>query len=238
MESNRWWEFYFVRYFVGSVVGALVIMALAFHPNSELSEVIAKLFDFESASVLNLKSDHFWVILSFGVAFCYIASAPILVIHALRAGIDFDGTVNLSSEAWRNRIIFVSAAILVACLVAWGNAVNILFFLVYNFVIFSQIWLLYPAVKDKFKKVSIFYTDLANERAKNSAGRNQYIESYRHLREHGNAFFIVFFELVLGAVLFSSESLSAAITVLIFWISPALIIWFLGAALESKVKNV
>lgn len=77
--ENRWWEFYFIRYFVGSVLGSLIIMALAFHPDSSLSSVIAKVFNLHDKNLLVLKSEHFLVVLSFGIAFCYLASAPYLL---------------------------------------------------------------------------------------------------------------------------------------------------------------
>lgn len=238
MESNRWWEFYFIRYFVGSVSGALVIMALAFHPNSELADVIAKLFDFENASLLNLQSDHFWVILSFGVAFCYIASAPILVMHALRAGFDFTSNINSSAKAWVCRVLFIAIPLVISFFISGSDIAKLGFVWVYGMMVAMQLVLLIPAVSDKFKKNFEFYKNLAENRAKESGDRKQYIESYRHLREHGNAFLILFCEVVLGAVLFVSRSLAEALIVVMIWIVPALTIWFLSTALESKVKDV
>lgn len=101
-----------------------------------------------------------------------------------------------------------------------------------------QLVFLVPAVVKKFEHIFDFYKSLAKDRAKESDNRRQYIESYRHLREHGNAFLILFCELVLGCALFVSVSLSEALIVVIIWIVPTLPIWFLGAFLESKVKGV
>lgn len=238
MKSNRWWEFYFIRYFVGSVLGSLVVMALAFHPASGLADVIANLFDFEDASLLKLKSDHFWVIFSFGVAFCYIASAPILVMHALRVQLDFQSDTNLSTRAWVFRIVVLAIPLSIAWLLFGNNIAKTGFFSAYGMVVTFQLALLAPAVSNKFENIFNFYKSLAKDRAKEADARKQYIESYRHLREHGNAFLIIFFELVLGSALFVSSSLSEALIAVTFWITPTLTIWLLGTYLESKVNNV
>lgn len=238
MELNRWWEFYFIRYFVGSVLGALIIMALAFHPDSELAGVIAKLFDFDNVDVLKLKSDHFWVVLSFGVAFCYIASAPILVMHAFRAHIDFQSDMNKSIKSWIFRMLIVCVPLLVLYFMFSGQTIKLTFFSAYTLVIVLQLVLILPAVSKKFSNIFDFYKSLTKDRAKDSQDRKQYIESYKHLREHGNAFLILFCELVLGCALFVSSSLSEALIVILVWLIPTLPIWFLGTFLESRVKSV
>lgn len=238
MESNRWWEFYFVRYFIGSVLGALVVMALAFHPESRLSSVIASLFDFSGSDVLKLKSDHFWVILSFGIAFCYLASAPILVMHALRANIDFQGGISTNIKVWAYRILVLSIALSLLYFWSGQDLTKLPFALVYAFIVALQLNLVIPAVFNRFRLVFDFYKRLTRNRAKDSADRKQYIESYKHLREHGNAFLILFCELVLGCALFFSSSLSEALLVVMIWLIPTIPIWFLGTSLESEVGNV
>lgn len=238
MESNRWWEFYFIRYFVGSVLGALIIMALAFHPDSALDEVIANLFDFESVDVLKLKSDHFWVILCFGVAFCYIASAPILVMHAFRAHFDFQSDMKTSVGAWLLRIMIYCVPLAILYFLFCGQTIKFMFLAAYTLVITLQLVLIIPAIFSKFENIFDFYKSLTRDRAKASQDRKQYIESYKHLREHGNAFLILFCELVLGCALFVSGSLSEALIVILIWLIPTLPIWLLGTFLESRVKDV
>jgi hypothetical protein len=77
-----------------------------------------------------------------------------------------------------------------------------------------------------------YYHDLTKKRAQATAAGKEYIESYRHLREHGNAFFIALLELLLGAALFYSP-VSWAV-VLMLWITPAAGVWFFGTFLESR----
>ena len=238
MESNRWWEFYFTRYFVGSVLGALIVMALAFHPDSALDEVIAKLLNYESVGMLELKSDHFWVLLGFGVAFCYIASAPILVMHAFRAHFDFHADMDTSIKAWLLRITIVGIPLVTLYFLFLDETIKFLFFAAYALVVLFQIVLMIPAFFQKFSNIFDFYKALTKDRAKDAQDRKQYIESYRHLREHGNAFLILFCELVLGCALFQSGRLSEALIIIAVWLIPTLPIWFLGTFLESRVKIV
>ncbi|MFM5105951.1 hypothetical protein ACRS1R_01880 [Aeromonas dhakensis] len=241
METNRWWEFYFIRYFVGSVLGSLVVMALAFHPDSLLRNVIFDLLDFKTANSLTFKSEHFLVIFSFGIAFCYVSSAPILVMHACRAHFDFQSHTNNSIKYWTIRVIILLVPLLVAFLLfhSEDNKINrIPFFYTYMLTVLLQLVLIYPVINTKFNTIFEFYKSLSKDRAKESQDRKQFIESYKHLREHGNAFLILFCELVLGGALFSSDSLSGALIVLIFWLSPTIPIWLLGTFLESKIKNI
>ena len=47
-------------------------------------------------------------------------------------------------------------------------------------------------------RVIVYYRGLAKARAKPHESIAEYVQSYRHLREHGNAFVIVGLELVLA----------------------------------------
>ncbi len=82
---------------------------------------------------------------------------------------------------------------------------------------------------------------LAAERAKRQDGTSKYdefIESYKHLREHGNAFFILLMELVLALVLFSVEKTHIALLMALLWIAPACFVWFLGTYLELSIHKL
>ncbi len=71
----------------------------------------------------------------------------------------------------------------------------------------------------------------------------EYLDSYRHMREHGSAYLIVVFQLVLTlpiAAVVSSPMLSMdkAFTLgggLAIWVAPATIAWFLANKLEAAL---
>ena len=81
-KPSRWWEFYLVRYLLGTMVGSFISYMLFDHfislgNNSDLKITLSKLLDIDKAY-----SQLFF--LGVGFVFCYISSAPILVMHATR----------------------------------------------------------------------------------------------------------------------------------------------------------
>lgn len=136
-----------------------------------------------------------------GLAYCYLSSAPMLVFHALRVNV-FKSSSHQSSF-WIGLVlvlvtIVISLAI-TAFLVYIGNTSldklewrQIIYFFILSTFSFSftatlSIW---GIINSNFLIVD-FYKKLAEKRQKNL----DYVESYRHLREHANAFALVLCEI-------------------------------------------
>ncbi|WP_132648461.1 hypothetical protein [Rubrivivax gelatinosus] len=242
--DNRWWEFYFVRYFVGTALGAIVVLFLAsanspvFASQGELATILKTL------KPEKFESGYIAVLATVGLAFCYVASAPILVLHAVRGSL-----LRVRSSANWKLIAFLSAAVIAISgaqgYVLWlalrikGNpwvsqdfyAGTVFLFLV-SVIFVGQLVLLWLAMSGREQHAFEYYDQLVQRRASASNAGNEYVESYRHLREHGNAFFIALLELLLGAALFYSPVPWAII--LMLWIFPAAGVWFFGTFLESR----
>jgi hypothetical protein len=177
-DSNfRWWEFYLVRYFVGTVCGTIIILFLVFLPESEVHKLI------ENKKILNQtipswEPIHLWIYGLIGLAYCYIASGPILFLHAIRG--------------WFAR-----------------------------------------------KKIFNYYTKLSINRSARSSDEatREYVESYKHLREHGNAFFIVLLELIFGFMLYKFNGVGMLILIAV-WVSVSASVWVIGTRLEIKFANL
>ena len=110
-----------------------------------------------------------------------------------------------------------------------------------GFVIGVESGLVLLAAFTKFDVVENFYRDLATARSKGMPEKDkpptpgmEYLTSYRHLREHGNAFLIVLLEGLLAYTLFHSPSRSCATIILVLWLLPAATVWLLGTVLESR----
>ncbi|MGV8900276.1 MAG: hypothetical protein ACOH2B_13680 [Burkholderiaceae bacterium] len=242
--DNRWWEFYFVRYFVGTALGALVVLFLAtaespvFASQGVLSTILKTL------KPEKFESGYIPILGTVGLAFCYIASAPILVLHAIRGSLlKVRNSTDLKLVA-----IFLALVMLVGgaqgaalwiALEIKGNpwlsqnfyAGTVFLFLV-SLIFVGQLFLLWLAMSGREQHSFKYYDQLVKRRANTNAEGNEYIESYRHLREHGNAFFIVLLELLLGAALFYSPVPWGV--VLILWIFPAAGVWLFGTLMESR----
>src|SRR5439155_1112940 len=102
----------------------------------------------------------------------------------------------------------------------------------------GQIGLIVLACASRFRVVEEFYRDLASARGgERSSSRSEYVTSYRHLREHGNAVSIVILELVLAFVILRSPSEQAALSIIFVWLVPGVFAWFVGTALESRMVS-
>jgi len=233
-QQSRWWEFYFVRYFVGTVVGFGIVMLLMFENSSPLRELNflgeATIKDLTAADVLLLSG--------VGLAFCYISSAPVLVFHALRSAYEYPEKQSLYS-------LLVPAIIVVATLgivfvgVGKISSADPYVFLAWLFLILVtglQVFLYFQVFRGG-KSIDSFYLRLAKARAKACETEKEFLESYRHLREHGNAFLILVFEAGLGASMYLMKSPNHALYALFLWITPAAFVWFVGTYLEYTFKE-
>ncbi|MFL9709345.1 hypothetical protein [Methylobacillus sp. Pita1] len=244
-ESNgRWWEFYAVRYAMGSVIGAFIVYLLCLSNQTALGSILFGLenkIDAEKLILLGI----------YGLAFCYIASAPILVFHATRLFI-FD---RRSKKKCRERLLIFAISLIFPSWILCSNYANgmilgnsgyyALIGFIISWIIVWQIFLISKAVVNR-KRVFEFYKALAIKRAQENT---DIIDSYKHLREHGNAFGIVVFEIALGLILYiyadasiskvgveeevyKLESIVRYITVILVWIAPASLVWALATSIE------
>lgn len=225
--GDRWWEFYFLRYFVGTVVGGSILYYLNGSTTSALHNLIVP----SVTAVWDLGTGAIWLLGALGFTYCYIASAPIFVLHVARLGY-----LRTNWLPWR--VWLVGAALLAGiALFDWHGTRSV--HDVIATVLFCVCVLLESAavafVLWKGEAVHIYYCDLASSRAGSGEPIREYVESYRHLREHGNAYLILLFEVVLGIVLSRVRRPSLAIIAVIIWTLPAAINWFVGHILEYRM---
>lgn len=250
-SSGRWWEFYFVRYALGTVFGVLIIDFLAAHglgipfPSGDIKEITKA----EAAPLLII----------YGLAFCYLASSPMLLFHATRFNINKAGIrastigILLGSSAppiaWE---LFAPDRVPIGLRVA----VFVTMFLIICVLSFQVAAM--RVGEYKTDEMWSFYKRLdMNRRVK---ANKELIDSYRHLREHGNAFSVVLFELLLGFGLYlsnkitlvppglaapcvsegaqcdptSSPAMAQSFLLVLFWILPGAYVWCIGCYLEHE----
>ncbi|MCS0590420.1 hypothetical protein ACFQ09_19050 [Massilia norwichensis] len=230
--NNRWWEVYIIRYFVGTVIGGAVLLYLNNAKTSRLSNLILP----GVTDISKLDMQLLILLGAMGLAFCYISSAPILVLHASRAAFLREDRTSFNWILGGSCVLILIAATGFRIFSSFNN-VDILSTTALALVIFVQA---VPLTFSLLKNGEIshkYYTDLTKARTKTDLASQEYKESYRHLREHGNAFLIVFFEAVLGIVLVAATSADMAAIVLICWILPAALIWVHGSVLEYRFSK-
>lgn len=197
--DKRWWEFYALRYALGSVMGIFILLYIFIQTDIATKFRLNRLAFLIPKDPKDLSFVHLVILGVCGLAYCYLSSAPMLVFHALRVNV-FKSSSHQSSF-WIGLVlvtIVISLAI-TAFLVYIGNTSldklewrQIIYFFILSTFSFSftatlSIW---GIINSNFLIVD-FYKKLAEKRQKNL----DYVESYRHLREHANAFALVLCEI-------------------------------------------
>lgn len=226
----RWWEFYLVRYLIGTILGTVIVSYIAFHNVNVRESLITNT---KADTYYELLKANYWIFLIVGFAYCYLSSAPILVFHALRGYLkSTNGKLNDFTKVFGIICFFGTILFLILTLCCdikasfkWIRWV-ILFVVILPQAIFLLRFLLDNNVFNFYKKLT------ENRRTeKKSDARHEYVESYKHLREHGNAFSILITEFVLSFILIEL-SISEIVSVLIIWVLPASYVWLIGTNLE------
>jgi hypothetical protein len=230
-KATRWWERYYVRYFVGTVLGVVIIFVLR--------EKAALHCDFEQI-IPPLKEATGWqlsAITAAGLAYCYIASAPVLTLHAIRGGLNLAA---LNSHMLLGIFLVVFAGIPFGAwgLSHWFRSGSAFGLTLAGALVFVQLVLVAIAQRKDFGKVNNFYDDLVKARYEEAKAGTDYKDSYRHMREHGNAMMIVILEILLGAVLATIEKAPALVVVLVVWLIPAAYVWVIGSTLEGHFVKI
>lgn len=229
--ENRWWEYYVVRYFVGSVVGAMLVVSLPGISGATYANSLTTIVDFKESKFIG-----FSLVAALGFAFCYISSSPILTLHTTRAHLQ----MSVLKERWFVHTISILAPIAVFVSVAW-NYLSPISAILIGVIIGFQVGMIAAVLITKFSYIESFYRKLAEVRSKALVKKDEpatagmeYITSYRHLREHGNAFSILLLELILAWSLYQLCSGFDALFLLLAWIVPSAFSWVAGTILESR----
>lgn len=245
-SSSRWWEFYAVRYGMGSVVGAVIFFFLC-NTNPVLKPM---LFGAEAGKI---DGTLLVLLAGYGLAYCYIASAPILVLHVGRFLLDIGK--NSKAPYWRVGLILLPT--LIATVIFFFtrsmSGVALYFYSSVFALTFIILWPQYIAIGVtlfKSKELLAFYQKLANKR---TAAKGGIVDSYKHMREHGNSFSIVVLEIVLAIILFTAgnfETFSTGVVspskevyvlpyimIIMGWILPAASVWLVGTLFERQFSD-
>lgn len=224
-RTERWWEQYTVRYFVGTVVGVGILLVLRDWAvmHEDIGLIIPERKDITGGEAA--------IVGALGLAYCYISSVPVLTLHALR------GSLHLKTKhrMWVFWLIFVSVVVAVlfsdcfnAAIRNWHGIGKTLL----ATTVLAQGALIFAAQKGNFAEIFKFYENLAAARRK--PDKHGLVESYRHLREHGNAVMIVLLEIVFGIIIASASTPTELVVSLIAWLLPAAATWLIASVLEAK----
>lgn len=263
----RYWENYLVRYLLPTVVGAALVWILLWQiPEAyDLPAILKKRHPIDST---------FLILIGFaGFVYCYVSSSLVLGMHYGRwTGRSLDGgerrfrmgdrlswtkTHKYLRNSPTGTVLWtlVVATVLFFVSVKWLAVTNLIAFIqpddavLLAIAVMAIAWQWTKAGQALSRRHDMYTFYKALVRARSQSAHSDYIESYRHLREHGNAFFIVFAELFFFAylciaikLLFPSHGhadptaqIWTSIVLISAWIFPGVVAWFLGTELELRL---
>jgi len=252
-DRSAWWFGYFVRYFIGAAVGILIVQYLV--ENSPVNIIGSGFFrsQIQNTGQPDLNVYYLWILVVTGLAFSYIASAPILVFHATR-GILLSKFVADNKSIARGRIslprskgfvfsVTSSITAVLSCSFYFRVGNNIHFisqemgeavaiFFISSYLFSMQVFNIFEMLRSPDSVGFLYYSEVCIKRATATDSGREYMSSYRELREHGNAYFVLALEIILGLLLYFTPSYW--LLTLLLWIFPAVCVWFMAVILESR----
>ncbi|AMO75612.1 hypothetical protein [Pseudomonas citronellolis] len=241
-SEKNWWEFYGIRYAQGAVTGAAIVYLLL-SQNESLKRLL-----FLPDDPKDFGMAHLTLLAIYGLTFCYISSAPILVLHAGR-GLLFKNAINptpykgILSRMLAMLAIPIGIPLLLMTLkvidsVGFGAICS------YACILCMQALIIINIFGSKWGKSLKYYQEIIKKRQ--IIDNAEYIESYRHMREHGNSFLIVIFQIFLSFPLYSicssgwetPKQTVYILATIFFWITPAAFIWGYATRIESNLQNL
>ena len=228
--QSRWVDRYLLRYGPATILGAIIT---AYFYSVRRDYGVA----------LDLPKDRYilsLVLIFGGFLYAYIASAPILIGHCARMFFHDP----LASKPLR---VTWGAMSVLALLLSWWHyylrfsdpAAGFICGLAYTFLL--SMWGCALIAYFQRKKVYEFYIKICAKRS--DAQNAEIVESYRTLREHGNAFQIMYCEIILAAVVLvvaktqgassKEEVFWDALVLCVGWIGPAVMTWPIACRIEG-----
>lgn len=181
----------------------------------------------------------FWA--AAGTAYCYVASVPMLTLHSTRRILP-EGKLSVDICFGLLTIALIGAGVLDLFQINRLLTLQWTGFLALVAIAGIQLVLLWIILRNP-DETHRFYDQLSKQRK----ARPDFVESYRHMREHGNAVSIVVFELLLAFILWSLRPVglvggNAVIVgrvclILAVWLTPAALVWLIGSSLERYLSR-
>ena len=262
--TKRWWEYYLVRYFMPSIAGVAIVLWLGNIAGEGFQELLLL-----PKTTSEINTPKLILLFLYGNLFCYVASYPILSFHATRV-LDFKKLTwcNFLLDGYIATAVLSLFVLLISLCFPIGWRYCLAFLLT---IAFSGIQLrrICKGLKPKFvvqglrKEVSPVYyyafnlakrrslleettsEVLSTDKQKNTEWREDLVETYRHLREHGNSGFIFLLELTLAGLAYcivdnelsKYHKVSAVGILFAFWAFPAALVHMLAQHLERRFSD-
>jgi hypothetical protein len=258
-ETTRWWENYLPRYLMPSIAGVVIVNWLCSYGGDGFRSLLAL-----PIGGRPLDSTSLILLLLYGNLFCYVASYPALVFHATRV-MDFpegkwiprpfDGyilTLVVTACAFLFHLVPPECrywpAFVTACLVAFVQLLRLWIAVSHRFSVEGHED---PVTDHYFYAYILAHRRVsAQEKPKSETEekkwREEFVETYRHMREHGHSAYIFILEFVLATLTYcvitkpgqtATHQLGAVGLLLAVWSFPSVFVHLLAQHLERRFSR-
>ncbi|WP_280754629.1 hypothetical protein [Paenibacillus sp. LBL] len=249
--KNRFWEYYLIRYLAGTIFGVIILFYLFYNYH----DYIGNSFQFKSKDGEEIHQEVYSLL--FNTTFEFEGVSPDKVRLDNREVVVETSKENSSlarvAEITVNEVTVLSMVILLVAgfLYMYISSMFVLFLHTFRFIIFglikggrkSRLYVFYlilsrvravgkQSIKEETNKNN--KEDNSKEPSKKERWVNEYVESYRHLREHGNAFGILLSEMLFAYFLIKTDF---KIYGLALWILIGFLSWWVATYMEVKLQK-
>jgi hypothetical protein len=227
MNNNRWWESYLVRYLLGNIFAILILFYLFINYDKQISKSFCK----TNNQICKKIEDNKTTLSKELYGLIFQSSKEISGSNKLL----MDKTIIITDKNNNNYTIvttdvdFISLIIIGIFAFLYMYISSILIYIIHIFrggiFNFYKFYKESAKIRDGIEKENI--DDSTNKKVTKT-----YIESYKHLREHGNAYSIVLMELLFTFLLICFDF---SIYFLICWLMVGAIGWLVGFYLETQM---
>jgi hypothetical protein len=239
-NNNRWWEFYVARYLAGNMFAVLVLFYLVAFYGSDIQHSLCQLRGYIPLCKDNFTDKVF--------GFIFQTTREIEPINSDIAVIDSSFILNKNTKIIITEINFANIFILgvfgflymyISSIPTYffhvmrgffGNIIRWICRMIFSSDNISKI----SFSNSEFLKKSTLKRDEIKKERYDREFSPEYITSYQHVRENGNAFGIIITEIIFAWLLIISNF---SLYLIVIWLSFGFFGWFLGIYFEFKMVD-
>lgn len=243
-SNHRWWEQYLVRYLVPALAGIGILVFL--YQRADTSTL------HRSIDALLKISPEWELAIWFGLGslYAYIASLPVLVWHATRSLAQRPDLHNKTLGVAFALLLMTGALCATPAFTTTGAglAPTLAVLITFGFA-GLQIWrlcLTYFCIRQPyFGSVNAYQYLLKVTRARQLPANKEFVDTYRHQREHGNVPVILLTQLFLAMLLYvihsdkepTGREHALALLILTLWCAPGVLVYAASQSLEFRLSG-
>jgi len=229
-KNNRWWENYLVRYLAGNIFAVIVLFFLFINYGDRIGTKFCNTRFSENYSIckesyINKNSDFTKEI----YGFIFQSSTEIRRSNEILG----NSSNKIQINAFKNEIHTTTDITFMSVLIV--GVFSFLYMYISSIPIYlAHILRFWPNITQGYKESTFIRDTMKNNSCHIDGFTTKYVESYTHMREHGNAFGIILMEILFAYLLVETNF---SMYFIISWLFLGFLGWVLGIRLEYEMLS-